>query len=118
VLKWRAEHSNLPSNARERASFRQLLKSWQRSIDGVPLEVCADYIKQSCLCRQPDTGRPMWNFCMAAMQEDNFNEAISNAHKMWSPPGIRECACTLRAVVHSMLAGVCDCACKTISCCA
>lgn len=24
------------------------------------------------------------------MQEENFNEAINNAHKMWSPPGIRE----------------------------
>lgn len=51
---------------------------------------------------------------MTAVQEDNFNEAISNAHKMWSPPGIRECACTLCAVVHGTLARVCKCACKAM----
>ena len=39
ALKWRAEHGGLPSNSRERASFKQLLKSWQRSIEGVPLDV-------------------------------------------------------------------------------
>lgn len=41
ALQWRAEHGSLPANAREQASFKQLLKSWQRNIKGVPLDVRA-----------------------------------------------------------------------------
>lgn len=40
VQRWRAEHdSALPKTSKEKASFRTMLKSWQRHIDGVPLEV-------------------------------------------------------------------------------
>ena len=40
VQQWHEEHrSALPGSAKEKAAFRSMLKSWQRSIDGVPLEV-------------------------------------------------------------------------------
>ena len=38
--KWCAEHSSkLPQNAKEKAAFKQMLKSWQRSAEGVPADV-------------------------------------------------------------------------------
>jgi amyloid beta precursor protein binding protein 1 len=44
VERWRAEHdSTLPKTSNEKASFRNMLKSWQRQIDGIPLEVCCLY---------------------------------------------------------------------------
>ncbi|CAK0763153.1 hypothetical protein CVIRNUC_003029 [Coccomyxa viridis] len=56
---WCAEHSKeLPHNSKEKAAFRQMLKSWQRTIDGIPAG------------------------------EENFDEAMSNAHKLFSPPSI------------------------------
>mmetsp|Transcript_20485 Transcript_20485/g.61666 ORF Transcript_20485/g.61666 Transcript_20485/m.61666 type:complete len:555 (-) Transcript_20485:2962-4626(-) len=59
ALQWRSEHNGaLPANSAERTAFKELIKSWQRSIDGVPLD------------------------------EENFLEAVSNAHKMWAPPSI------------------------------
>lgn len=40
VQRWRKEHdSTLPANAKEKAAFRAMLKSWQRSVDGIPVEV-------------------------------------------------------------------------------
>lgn len=56
---WRSTHDGkLPDTSKQKAAFKDLLRSWQHSIDGVPIE------------------------------EENFAEAISNAHKMWSPPSI------------------------------
>jgi amyloid beta precursor protein binding protein 1 len=54
---WKANHGGkLPSNAAERAGFKSLIISWQKRVDGVPLD------------------------------EENFNEAVSNAHRVWAPP--------------------------------
>ncbi len=40
VQQWQKQHgSNLPASAKEKAAFRSMLKSWQRCIDGVPIEV-------------------------------------------------------------------------------
>ena len=40
VKHWYATHGpNLPANSKEKQAFRDILKSWQRSIEGVPLEV-------------------------------------------------------------------------------
>ena len=40
VQQWHEEHkSALPGSAKEKAAFRSMLKSWQRHIDGIPLEV-------------------------------------------------------------------------------
>ncbi len=40
ALQWRADHhGTLPATSSERTAFRDLLRSWQRSVDGVPLEV-------------------------------------------------------------------------------
>lgn len=59
ALHWRETHDGqLPRSSKDKAAFKELLRSWQRTIDGVPVE------------------------------EENFSEAISNAHKMWSPPSI------------------------------
>lgn len=39
---WQQEHGGaLPSSTPERDAFKELLKSWQRNIDGIPLEVGA-----------------------------------------------------------------------------
>ena len=54
---WKLTHDNyLPKTAAERAAFKDLIRSWQRSIDGCPVP------------------------------EENFVEAIANAHKVWAPP--------------------------------
>ncbi|KAL3148869.1 hypothetical protein ABBQ32_001742 [Trebouxia sp. C0010 RCD-2024] len=54
---WQKQHgSKLPSSSSQRTEFKYLIKSWQRQIDGIPLE------------------------------EDNFSEALSNASKVWAPP--------------------------------
>jgi NEDD8-activating enzyme E1 regulatory subunit len=54
---WKANHGGkLPSTATERAEFKSLIKSWQKMVDGVPLD------------------------------EENFHEAVSNAHRVWAPP--------------------------------
>ena len=40
VSHWYQEHGpKMPANAKEKAAFRELLKSWQHSIDGIPVEV-------------------------------------------------------------------------------
>ena len=40
VKHWQATHGpQLPANAKEKQAFRDILSSWQRSIEGVPLEV-------------------------------------------------------------------------------
>ena len=37
---WQKQHgSKLPSNSSQRTEFKDLIKSWQRQIEGVPLEV-------------------------------------------------------------------------------
>lgn len=37
---WQAEHGGaLPSSTAERSAFKELIKGWQRDIDGIPLEV-------------------------------------------------------------------------------
>ena len=37
---WCAEHSRqLPQGSKEKAAFKQMLKSWQRTIDGIPAGV-------------------------------------------------------------------------------
>lgn len=57
---WRAQHDNdLPRSAADRAAFKDLLRSWQRTIDGIPIP------------------------------EENFGEAVANAHRLWAPPSIR-----------------------------
>lgn len=59
---WKAAHGGcLPRSAADRAAFKDLLRSWQRSVDGIPL------------------------------MEENFTEAVANAHKVWAPPAFREC---------------------------
>ncbi|GAB4817852.1 hypothetical protein N2152v2_004898 [Parachlorella kessleri] len=55
---WRGEHDSLPKTVAQRNDFKGLLKAWQRHFDGVPLD------------------------------EENFSEAVANAHKVWSPPSI------------------------------
>jgi len=38
--KWCSEHSSkLPQNAKEKAAFKHMLKSWQRSAEGIPADV-------------------------------------------------------------------------------
>ena len=40
IERWRGEHGgSLPSSSKDKAAFRQLLQSWQRTIDGIPVEV-------------------------------------------------------------------------------
>ncbi|KAK9798117.1 hypothetical protein WJX73_000766 [Symbiochloris irregularis] len=56
---WHATHGpELPQNAREKQAYRDILQSWQRRIDDVPIE------------------------------EENFTEAIENSRKVFAPPGI------------------------------
>lgn len=39
---WQQQHNDkLPSSSAQRTEFKNIIKSWQRQIDGVPLEVCA-----------------------------------------------------------------------------
>ena len=38
---WAAEHGGqMPASYPERSAFKDLLRSWQRSVNGIPLEVC------------------------------------------------------------------------------
>ncbi|KAA6425651.1 MAG: NEDD8-activating enzyme E1 regulatory subunit-like [Trebouxia sp. A1-2] len=54
---WQKSHSGkLPSSSAQRSEFKNIIKSWQRQIDGIPIE------------------------------EENFSEALSNASKVWAPP--------------------------------
>lgn len=40
VQQWYTDHDGrLPANARDKADFRSMLKSWQRSTDGIPRDV-------------------------------------------------------------------------------
>ena len=40
IERWRGEQGgSLPSSSKDKAAFRQLLQSWQRTIDGFPVEV-------------------------------------------------------------------------------
>ncbi|KAL4419001.1 hypothetical protein ABPG77_000866 [Micractinium sp. CCAP 211/92] len=69
---WRREHDGqLPGSYAERSAFKDLLKSWQRQIDGIPLE------------------------------EENFTEAVANAHKVWAPPTVSS---ELRAILEDSCA--------------
>ena len=44
---WQGQHgSKLPQGSTQRSEFKQIIQSWQRSIDGVPIEV-------SCPAQQP-----------------------------------------------------------------
>lgn len=120
ALQWRSEHNGaLPANSAERTAFKEFIKSWQRSIDGVPLDVsrtplntcAASYRMPPCdhhpslaqLSRlrltalfKPNgnvkrvTLRQLHDRSGLLLQEENFVEAVSNAHKMWAPPSIRE----------------------------
>lgn len=38
VAAWRAQHGKEPSSAAERREFKDLLRSWQHTIDGIPVE--------------------------------------------------------------------------------
>ena len=61
VQAWRDAHGGaLPEKSPERAEFKDLLRSRQRSIDGCPIP------------------------------EENFAEAVASAHKVWAPRKIRE----------------------------
>lgn len=56
---WKDRHQgNLPKGSKENSEFKDLVRSWQRSIDGCP------------------------------MPEENFAEAVANAHLVWAPPRI------------------------------
>eukprot|EP00887_Chlorella_sp_A99_P005358 scaffold1.g5358.t1 len=56
---WRKAHDDaLPRSYAERSAFKALISSWQREVEGIPLD------------------------------EENFNEAVSNAHKVWAAPGV------------------------------
>ena len=40
---WQQQHiDKLPSSSAQRTEFKNIIKSWQRKIDGIPLEVGAD----------------------------------------------------------------------------
>ena len=40
---WKAGHQGkVPSGSKERSDFKALLKTWQRQIDGIPVEVHSD----------------------------------------------------------------------------
>jgi hypothetical protein len=48
--KWCSEHSSkLPQNAKEKAAFRQMLKSWQRTAEGIPADVSTRALKEALL---------------------------------------------------------------------
>lgn len=54
---WKAEHGGeLPRSSTDRSAFKDLIRSWQRLFDDCPIP------------------------------EENFTEAIANAHKVWAPP--------------------------------
>jgi len=37
---WQKSHSgNLPSSSTQQSEFKNIIKSWQRQIDGIPIEV-------------------------------------------------------------------------------
>lgn len=37
--RWREQHDGLPKTAAQRSDFKHLIKSWQRQVDGFPLDV-------------------------------------------------------------------------------
>ena len=40
VHEWKQKHgSKLPSGSAQRTEFKDIIKSWQRQIDGIPIEV-------------------------------------------------------------------------------
>ena len=40
VAAWKGQHSGkLPSSSKEKSEFKELIKSWQRKVDGVPIPV-------------------------------------------------------------------------------
>ena len=54
---WKAAHNGeLPKSSADRSAFKDLIRSWQRTIDDCPIP------------------------------EENFQEAIASAHKVWAPP--------------------------------
>jgi hypothetical protein len=36
---WQAQHDALPKTAADRAAFKDLIRSWQRPVNGMPVEV-------------------------------------------------------------------------------
>jgi hypothetical protein len=138
---WQREHGGkLPGSYAERTAFKDLLKSWQRHIDGIPLEVgavgagawqvarvaaatsrqllahavptsgaqCQPAMPEAVaqLARRPFTccARPLLappphppTPHAVPLQEENFTEAVANAHKVWAPPSVSS---ELRAVLE------------------
>ena len=39
ALQWQAEHDALPKTAADRAAFKDLIRSWQRPVNDMPVEV-------------------------------------------------------------------------------
>eukprot|EP00892_Ulva_mutabilis_P000800 jgi/Ulvmu1/10720/UM068_0005.1 len=58
VKAWRDQHGTEPSSAAERRQFKELLRGWQHTIDGIPVE------------------------------EENFTEAVRQAHTAWMQPTV------------------------------
>lgn len=103
--RWCAEHSSeLPQNYKEKAAFKQMLKSWQRSADGIPADVSLHRSlvttqrlgehtiflpKEMSAAMQCDYTLQCKMRLHWLVQEENFDEALSNAHKLFSPPSIR-----------------------------
>ncbi len=57
AAQWKASHDGqLPKSATDRAEFKDMIRSWQRKIDDCPVP------------------------------EENLDEALASAHKVWAPP--------------------------------
>ena len=57
---WQAEHGGaLPCSTAERSAFKELIKGWQRDIDGIPLEVglCCVMLAEMGVGMAPAGGR-------------------------------------------------------------
>lgn len=120
---WQAQHGGLPGSTAERAAFKDLLRSWQRHvIDGVPLEARAPAgwaghltwthhqiillvlvlaVRLRRVCPAGSTPDCRHRRCpnhppSRCPQEENFTEAVANAHKVWAPPTVSP---ELRAVL-------------------
>lgn len=75
---WKESHcGKLPSTRQERSEFKQLLVGWQRTIDDVPIP------------------------------EENFAEALAQAHTIWAPPMI--CMyCFMYITYHAKRQSICS----------
>ena len=87
---WNDAHGGrLPASAEEKAQFRALLMSWQRSTDGVLMQVRVGHRGSLCLYEffRMLMFTPLQAF--VPMQEENFEEALAHVRKVFSPPTIR-----------------------------